>query len=100
MHKTKWWSDSWFSRKSTCVNLVEVSSNRLKKNDSSTLDYIYLRITKYSQTLALFYHFRLASKEIARNNSSKKCTNERTIATKLIPLSCFQDAPLSVRIIT
>ena len=80
MHKTKWWSDSWLCRKSTCVNLVEVSSNGLKLNNLSTLDYIYLSITKYSLILDSFYHFELASKEIVENNGSKNCTNGRTIA--------------------
>ena len=80
VHKTEWWSASWLCRNSTCVNLVEVSYNRLKYNSSSTLDYIYLRITKYGLILDLFYHFEFASKEIAENNGSKNCTNGRTIA--------------------
>ena len=48
---------------------------QLKQNNSSILNRIYRRITKYNQTLVLFYHFELASNEIAENNGFKNCTN-------------------------
>ena len=50
----------------SCVrNFSRSVFQQFKWNNLSTLNHIYPRITKYSQTLVLFYHFELASNEIA-----------------------------------